>query len=962
MRRTMLFLALIFIVFVQNTSCFKRFPLRADPSEFILDTTRSDVCLFDGEEKKIGEQWHPVLTFPRRIEMVCILCTCVPPEDPIYAYYYYYDTESTPKVDCRNVKDECPVLNCKDELVESDPKQCCKRCRDPDEADSASKHSKTQQDSSVRNDDSNAATVLDFDDKLMELQRTFKYFTAILTGSNLWPRRHTGALARVSFSFEQATRTLHFTASMIGISGAPTQLIFADSSTDKILHRHISDEASANERICGSWDDIPDGVLAKFDHNLVYVTLHTSEYEDGEIKGPIRSHQVLLVEAFSGMLAPVSDPGLSSGGLVFSNLRTHEENTVELVIALQGVTDYFLNDVPVEVELFDRSFNVIGRFQETLAPKESDWSVISTTWQHDAVSSDLSRGRISVRVSLGPEGSQRVVYNGGLAPKTNCDDFHAILTGSEEEKGTGAAGSAFLAIQHDFSISYEIHVLGFSGRDNTVEFCSVNDEVQPPIQMDISYTYFDNWAVGFISNPSAQFLQALVLNQVHIKISSRESGSDLLGKVVRLHHSETVSGAMDERGALILAGSAVVPKVYTRAAGHAWLRLDQYCNLHYEIAVGGFDAHEQRMFEMGRTVTEAILKADYELASTDAEVVRGVVTKISADFFEYMNIGKAYLQVKTKQQPNGEIRAKFSLSNDCMHRDPSEFSFGDDGSAAEDESSKTESHSVETEPNLAEDPKSCYSEDEYRAHKAHWLPEFDKTCTVCRCEASTVICEPRYTCQYPTECDNYIIKPGECCYSCPEGQAAKNSSSGCMHNEERHEVGDVWNPVVHPFGVIKCAECTCSGDNQVSCSRVQCPEPTCQHPIKKNPTDCCAVCVEEEEEVQVSENTGDSPPQMLNDGILVSNTFSEPKPCFLGEFIYEDGQSFNPIVAPFGKQLCVDCLCMAGKLSCSRIQCEPITDCPKQFIRTYDDQCCPVCLAFNDEVFKTNYEDFVLLA
>ena len=116
------------------------------------------------------------------------------------------------------------------------------------------------------------------------------------------------------------------------------------------------------------------------------------------------------------------------------------------------------------------------------------------------------------------------------------------------------------------------------------------------------------------------------------------------------------------------------------------------------------------------------------------------------------------------------------------------------------------------------------------------------------------MCRGRFQCDVPT-CDNPVILPGQCCFQCPDIKLAKQdkqSTFGCTHNEVMYEVGAVWNPVVRPFGVIKCAECTCLGDGQYNCSRTKCPEVKCDHPIKKDPTDCCFVCVEEEEKVNPS--------------------------------------------------------------------------------------------------------------
>ncbi|KAG6922385.1 chordin L homeolog, partial [Chelydra serpentina] len=121
---------------------------------------------------------------------------------------------------------------------------------------------------------------------------------------------------------------------------------------------------------------------------------------------------------------------------------------------------------------------------------------------------------------------------------------------------------------------------------------------------------------------------------------------------------------------------------------------------------------------------------------------------------------------------------------------------------------------------LKKDPNSCFFEGQHRAHGSRWAPAYDRKCSLCSCQKRTVICDP-ILCQ-PLNCSQQVHLEDRCCPVCDERKAgqeelraekARDSSEGCYFDGDKtwRGAGTRWHPVVPPFGLIKCAICTCKG-------------------------------------------------------------------------------------------------------------------------------------------------------
>lgn len=144
---------------------------------------------------------------------------------------------------------------------------------------------------------------------------------------------------------------------------------------------------------------------------------------------------------------------------------------------------------------------------------------------------------------------------------------------------------------------------------------------------------------------------------------------------------------------------------------------------------------------------------------------------------------------------------------------------------------------------------------------------------------------------------------------------------------------------------------------EVHCEKVTCPVLTCAHPVRRNPSDCCKECPEEEKTVAALEHSD----MMQADG---------PRHCKFGKNYYQNSDNWHPWVPLVGEMKCINCWCdvsnegkgghngskvagwceallvFAGSLQqgvtkCQRKQC-PVLACSN--ISRREGTCCPECV------------------
>lgn len=311
----------------------------------------------------------------------------------------------------------------------------------------------------------------------------------------------------------------------------------------------------------------------------------------------------------------------------------------------------------------------------------------------------------------------------------------------------------------------------------------------------------------------------------------------------------------------------MLPPVQSQAAGHAWLSLDTHCHLHYEVLLAGLGGSEQGTITAhllgppGMPGPRRLLKGFY------GPEAQGVVKDLEPELLRHLAQGSASLLITTKGSPQGELRGQVHIANQCEVGGLRLAAAGDQEMQAPGAleavaamvaplpavpGPDTPVPARPGGPSRLRDPNTCFFEGQQRPHGARWAPNYDPLCSLCICQRRTVICDP-VVCP-PPSCPSPVQAPDQCCPVCPEKQDVKDlpglprnrdPGEGCYFDGDRswRAAGTRWHPVVPPFGLIKCAVCTCKGGTgEVHCEKVQCPRLACAQPVRANPTDCCKQC------------------------------------------------------------------------------------------------------------------------
>lgn len=74
-----------------------------------------------------------------------------------------------------------------------------------------------------------------------------------------------------------------------------------------------------------------------------------------------------------------------------------------------------------------------------------------------------------------------------------------------------------------------------------------------------------------------------------------------------------------------------------------------------------------------------------------------------------------------------------------------------------------------------------------------------------------------------------------------------------------------------------------------------CPVLSCSHPVRRNPSDCCKECPEEEKTAGLEHSD-----MMQADG---------PRHCKFGKNYYQNSDNWHPWVPLVGEMKCINCWC-----------------------------------------------------
>eukprot|EP00076_Gallus_gallus_P024614 XP_015146860.1 chordin isoform X3 [Gallus gallus] len=924
MRTALLLLALLALP-VRTARPKLALPIRPDSEP--LPPGGAAGCAFGGRFYALEETWHPDLGEPFGV-MRCVICHCETQRNR--------RGKPVGKVNCKNMKQDCPVPTCPRATLL--PGHCCHTCPKalpgaPEKSykppfdtfeyfqDKEDELDKPYNDRSYLSSEGSAR-----DDARTE-------FVALLTsGPEPW-HPTSSAVAKARFTLLRSYLLFSISYERLG---RPSRVRFSDPE-GTVLFEHPVQKSAAPEdgMLCGMWRTVSKANIQLLRAEQLRVSLITRAQPSGEVHGHILKHRALFAETFGAILTSSDPAHLGAGGMAMLTL-SDTENNLHFILMARGLLEPGAEEspwVPLRVRILHQG-QTLREAHANITMEDPDFAeVLSDLSAHEL--QWLAQGQL--RIVADTQGRHPRQLEGTITARRSCDTIQSVLCGADalQPTKTGAVGSAKLALHENGTLEYQVRVVGTAS-----EVVGVTLETKPRrknrrnVLFDMTPSYRAGMAQGVWHSPSARDVHMLLQNELFLNVATKDwAEGELRGQVISLPYSGLLARYTEMP--VPLAGQLVSPPVSSGAGGHAWLSLDEHCHLHYEIVVAGLgrpadgtvSAQLHGVAELGEMGTrphlhKRMLKGFY---GTEAQ---GVVKDLDAELLQHLAQGTAFLQVSTKAHPRGEMRGWVHIPNRCqpggarLSTGEAELSEGPKGRNVEQ---------------LKKDPNSCFFEGQHHAHGTRWAPDYDKKCSICSCQKRTVICDP-ILCQ-PLNCTRQVHPEELCCPICEEKkmeqeelklERARDSSEGCYFDGDKtwRGSGTRWHPVVPPFGLIKCAICTCKGTTgEVHCEKVQCPRLTCANPVRVSPSDCCKQCPAPEKSI----------PE-LTDGMQADG----PRACRFGRRWYLNNESWHPSVPPFGEMKCILCWCVSGETHCQRQECPPDA-CASPTRR--DNPCCAKCRA-----------------
>ncbi|PIO32270.1 hypothetical protein AB205_0193600, partial [Aquarana catesbeiana] len=620
-------------------------------------------------------------------------------------------------------------------------------------------------------------------------------------------------------------------------------------------------------QICGIWRSVPRSSLHLLRLGHVRVSLVTETLPKPEISGKIVHHKALFSESFSALLMPDSAAGGGERGLAMLSLGDGDDN-LHFILMLRGIQVEEREQILITVQILHHRY-VIRALCANVTVQETDFAEVF----HDLSSQEmlwLAQGQLEIAVQMESVRAQRI--SGFITVRKSCDTLQSVLSGRDalNPNKAGTVGSATITLHENGTLEYQLQVAGIMS-----EVTAVTLETKPQGKMrnilhDLTKDYHDGKVRGLWSSANARDLHRLLHSELFFNVATKDfQEGEIRGQITALPYNGL--WARHEEPPIPLAGQFVLPPLMTGTAGHAWMLLDEYCHLQYQIVVTGLERTDDAALSAHLHSTQKhkrLLKGFYGSQAV------GSVKDLDTELFSHLNHGTAFIQVSTKLNPRGEIRGQVHIPNTCK--------LGGTSPSPDDSENESTDKSGQSHPEELQ--RDCYFEGKLRAHGSRWAPDYDRKCSECICQKRTVICDP-IVC-HPLHCSQPIQLAEHCCPVC----------DGCYFNGEWRSAGTRWHPWIEPFGLVLCATCSCKTSSQdLHCVRQTCPHLSCANPIRSNPMDCCKKCPEEEQ------NPAELADTMQSD---------EPRQCKVMGHLYSNNERWHPTVEKHGVVPCVTCICL----------------------------------------------------
>ncbi|CAD6216074.1 GSCOCG00011273001-RA-CDS [Cotesia congregata] len=852
--------------------------------------------------------------------MYCIKCECIPIQKK---------RRIVARVQCRNIKNECPKLNCEEPVLL--PGKCCKSC--PGEY-------------SVE-----LAQDLPIQQNVEEEERNFKckflcnfcnlinktyFIDSVNESTNYLAASEYVATGRFTFNRKNLYYSFYLSAS----TPRPRSIQFIDN-TGSILEEQTIDPVggvyqNATGKLCGVWRRVPRDYRKLMREEQLYVSLiwetpTTATTSKALLVGQLTRYKALSTEQFSSLLEPAMgvDRTLMYGaaGTAIISVSSASAPSIHVSLVFNGLfLPNDILDVPLLVTIEHQEKDYVLLQEAIIVDKPS--SDVNFGEVRSALSATdlrlLSRGKLSITVASKKD-PQAVKLTGTIGSRATCDMYQALLP---SEPSRHASGLAWAYLDRYGVLKYGVKLAGLDEESPLVTLVDDGGKRKTELE-DLTPTLVGgSTANGSLDRPGPRLLETLFKGELSV-VAASPAGAVLKGRLSQRH----IADAKDTCSPALLTSS-----VSGSVVGLIWLAIDTDCSLHYELELTGLpeddekdigedeeDVKNRRLYlETVPLLVEGAPVSRRLLEEFDGNILEGSVTGLSLIELFRIDSGIGFLEVvevdgnTSTKLVRTQFKARAPLS--CLPH----YADNDVASVL-----VYNPHS----PSSELESTSCFHETKFYEEGTQWTAHSDP-CSMCHCHRGTATCDP-VPCP-PLSCPVSLrIKPpaGHCCSICQCNST--EALRGCTLAGQFHVAGAAWHPYLPPSGFDTCAICTCDPINLiVRCPRVQCPALDCDEKtaIRPDKKACCKQCpVVSVIPISGTQGPITSDPSLPRDQAIVQSLYvpkRTPEDILADGGCrypvggpYENGRDWHPKIHSHGEIKCVKCRCKNGEVKCDRKRC-----------------------------------------
>lgn len=481
---------------------------------------------------------------------------------------------------------------------------------------------------------------------------------------------------------------------------------------------------NATGKICGVWRRIPRDYRRLLKEEQINVVLiWDDKYQtDLALAGQINKYPALSTELFSSLLEP--SPGTNpefmagAGGTAIVSTSNGVTSSIHLTLVLNGLfSSEEVADVPLNIRLesVEKKQIIIEDIQRVKKPNH-DINVIEVSSPVSIYDLRmLTRGKLQIIVES-RKNAEALRIQGNVVTRVSCELFQTLLSSHNTESKAKASGMAWLYMNKDGSLVYNIHTNNLN-LDEKPLITLTNDsggkknaeleDLTSSLQMDHAY--------GIVDRLGPRVLEPLYSGNLGINVATRAESSLIRGKFT----VRPVTDSRDAEEPILL--KRVGDHAPLHSVGMAWITIDNECNLHYDISIAGISSQlfplqavlvDMPMEVYGAPVNRRLLE---EFSGNHLE---GFVLSISSADLVKLESSVNFLEIVSNEH-NNLLKSKLKsikVPSSCYPLTDNDVGIATASDNANQPSSETK----------------CYHSNRFYDDGEQWFNS-QESCTVCSC-------------------------------------------------------------------------------------------------------------------------------------------------------------------------------------------------------------------------------------